>query len=93
MIEVNVIRSNDHFEFDVRVEENSSETQHRVTMTRSDYRKLTGGRVTPAQCIEAAFKFLLDREPKESILSRFDVTVISRYFPNFREELPKYIQS
>jgi len=74
MIEVNVIRSNDHFEFDVRVEENGSETQHRVTMTRSDYRKL-------------------DREPKESILSRFDVTVISRYFPNFREELPKYIQS
>jgi len=93
MIEVNVIRSNDHFEFDVRVEENGSETQHRVTMTKSDYRKLTGGRVTPAQCIEAAFKFLLDREPKESILSRFDVAVISRYFPSFREELPKYIQS
>lgn len=91
MIEVNVIRSNDHFEFDVRVEEGGSETQHRVTMTRSDYQKLTSGRVSPVQCIEAAFKFLLDREPKESILSRFDVTVISRYFPSFREELAKYI--
>ena len=28
------------------------------------------------RCIEAAFQFLLDREPKESILRRFDVTVI-----------------
>jgi hypothetical protein len=31
--------------------------------------------------IEAAFRFLLAREPKESILARFDVSVISRYFP------------
>jgi hypothetical protein len=26
---------------------------------------------------------LLDQEPKESILWRFDVTAISRYFPEF----------
>jgi hypothetical protein len=34
---------------------------------------------------------LLDREPKESILRRFDVTVISRYFPEFEQELPHYL--
>jgi hypothetical protein len=33
---------------------------------------------------------LLDREAKESILQRFDVTVISRYFPEFERELPRY---
>ncbi len=37
------------------------------------------------------FGFLLDREPKESILGRFDVTVIARYFPEFERELPNYL--
>ena len=43
------------------------------------------------RCLEAAFQFLLDREPKESILGRFDVAVISRYFPEFERELPRYL--
>jgi hypothetical protein len=46
---------------------------------------------TPERCLEAAFHFLLDREPKESILGRFDATVISRYFPEFERELPRYL--
>ena len=45
----------------------------------------------PFICIEAAFQFLLDREPKESILRRSDVTVISYYFPEFERELPHYL--
>jgi hypothetical protein len=49
------------------------------------------GAHTPERCIEAAFRFLLDREPKESILRRFDVTVICRYFPEFEHELPSYL--
>ena len=53
--------------------------------------RLTAGKHTLELCLEAAFRFLLDREPKESILSRFDVTVISRYFPEFEQELPRYL--
>jgi len=49
------------------------------------------GAHTPERCIEAAFQFLLDREPKESILRRFDITVICRYFPEFEHELPSYL--
>ena len=41
--------------------------------------------------LEAAFRFLLDREPKESILRRFDVMTISRYFPEFEREMPRYL--
>jgi hypothetical protein len=48
-------------------------------------------RCAPARCLEAAFRFLLDREPKESILRRFDVTAISRYFPEFEREMPHYL--
>ncbi|MFY9270456.1 MAG: hypothetical protein WAO55_12000 [Candidatus Manganitrophaceae bacterium] len=77
--------------FCVTVGENQSKTKHEVTMTESVYKRLSGGKVSPERCIQAAFEFLLDREPKESILSRFDVTVISKYFPSFDRDLGKYL--
>jgi hypothetical protein len=77
--------------FLVTVRDGKSATQHRVTMTQATYQQLTGGTVTAARCIEAAFQFLLDHEPKESILSRFDVTVISSYFPAFDQKLGGYL--
>jgi chorismate synthase len=85
--------SGDPLEFDVTVKESGSQTRHRVTMQQSTYEQLTGGRVDPTVCVRAAFVFLLDHEPKESILSRFDVTVISRYFPQFERDLPGYLAS
>ena len=78
-------------EFCVIVGEDHSETKHEVTMAESIYKKLTAGKVSPERCIQAAFQFLLDREPKESILSRFDVITISKYFPNFERDLHKYL--
>ncbi len=91
MIHVEQTGQDDPFTFNVTVQENGGETCHQVTMSQSTYKKLTGGKVTAERCIQAAFLFLLDREPKESILSRFDVTVISRYFPNFEQELGQYL--
>ena len=37
--------------------------------------------------LAASFRFLLAREPKESILSRFELPVIERYFPEYPEEI------
>jgi len=91
MIEVETKSEGDPFEFAVRVEESGSETRHRVTMKNSTYQGLTGGDVTPERCVQAAFEFLLDREPKESILGSFDITVISRYFPEFEREISRYL--
>jgi hypothetical protein len=87
--------------FDVVVREGKGETKHRVTMTKAMYERLAGSkdgdpsraRPNPEQVIDAAFRFLLEREPKESILARFDVSVISRYFPEFERELPNYLPS
>ena len=78
-------------EFCVIVFEDQSETKYDVTMAQSSYEKFTHGKVTPERCIQAAFQFLLDREPKESILPRFDVAVISSYFPTFEGELGHYL--
>ena len=36
-------------------------------------------------------RFLLDREPKESILGAFDISVIRRYFPDFDDAFPRYL--
>ena len=91
MIEVKRTGDGDPLEFEVVVRKGNGESRHRVTMTKDTCERLTAGRHTPERCVEAAFRFLLDREPKESILARFDVTVISRYFPEFEHELPRYL--
>src|SRR5579884_803609 len=92
MIHVERIESaKEPLEFCVIVGEDHSETMHEVTMSESIYKKLTGGKISPERCIQAAFQFLLDREPKESILSRFDVTAISKYFPSFEQDFHQYL--
>jgi hypothetical protein len=77
--------------FDVVVREGKSATRHRVTISRELAQRLGGGVFDAEQCLDAAFRFLLDREPKEQILGRFDVSVISLYFPDFERELPRYL--
>jgi hypothetical protein len=91
MIEVRRISEGGPLSFEVVVREGAGETRHHVTMSREMCERLMAGKHTPERCLEAAFRFLLDREPKESILRRFDVTVISRYFPEFEREMPRYL--
>ena len=91
MIEVRRVAEGDPLDFEVVVREGRGETRHHVTMSREMCERLTAGKHTQERCIEAAFRFLLDREPKESILGHFDATVISRYFPEFEQELPRYL--
>ncbi|MGH7857963.1 MAG: hypothetical protein ACREQY_11585, partial [Candidatus Binatia bacterium] len=91
-IQVSRVGAGEPAEFQVVVHEGGTETRHLVTMAREDFERLAGRGVDGARCIEAAFRFLLDREPKESILARFDVTLISRYFPEFERELSRYVE-
>jgi hypothetical protein len=73
-------------EFRVRVTEGSSRTTHRVTV-RADQRRRFGGEAPAERLLEASFRFLLEREPKESILQAFELPVIERYFPEYPEEI------
>lgn len=93
VINIVALRSseNGRYAFLVRIEDAEGESQHDVTLTREVYDRLTGGKYAPETCVEAALRFLLDREPKESILPRFDIGVISRYFPEFEREFPAYL--
>ena len=91
MIEIKGIKDGDPLEFGVTVRDDDGATHHQVTMARKTYEKLGGGVHTPEHVLEASFRFLLEREPKESILGRFDVSVIARYFPEFERELLRYL--
>jgi hypothetical protein len=82
MIRIRCISEGDPSDFEVIVSDRRSETRHHVTMSQATWERLTGGKHGPEQCLDAAFRFLLDREPKESILRRFDVMVISHHFPD-----------
>ncbi len=77
--------------FQVTVSEGDSKSCHRVTVPEELYQRLTGGDISQADCVEAAFRFLLEREPKESILSQFDLSVIGHYFPEFEREFKNYL--
>jgi len=73
-------------EFRVEVSEGQSRTTHRVTVRR-DHRLRYGGDAPAERLLEESFRFLLEREPKESILQAFDLPVIEEYFPEYPEEI------
>ncbi len=66
---------------------NGGKTHHRVRLTRRDLARLAPGAADPVDLVQASFAFLLEREPKESILQEFDLTVIGRYFPDYEREI------
>ncbi len=85
MAQIQVSRSGENA-FRVEVTEGSSRTVHQVT-ARPDDVKRYGGESDPEALIRASFEFLLEREPKESILRRFDLPVIEQYFPDYPEKI------
>jgi len=68
-------------------------SRHEVTVTRAVLDRLAPGADDPGDLVRRSFAFLLEREPKESILRSFDVTVIGRYFPEFEGEIGKYLKA
>jgi len=83
---IEVKRKNEN-EFLVTVEEDSSSTNHVVTVDDEYYEKLTGKEISKEELIERSFEFLLTREPKESILRSFNLKVINRYFPEYEKTI------
>ena len=65
-------------------------TTHKVTVTDQSLTDLADNKVTKTQLLDFSFNFLLDREPNTSILSSFDINVISRYFSDYRDEVRRW---
>jgi hypothetical protein len=80
-------------EFRVTVIEGTSRTTHTVTVEREYGEKLTGGKLSAEELVRRSFDFLLEREPKESILRSFSLPVIGRYFPEYEREMKRRLGS
>ena len=80
-------QSDDVFEVTVA---DTATTTHKVTVTDQSLTDLTHNKVTKTQLLEFSFNFLLDREPNTSILSSFDINVISKYFFEYRDKVRRW---
>ena len=88
-IRVSMTADGDGWVAQVTVSEATSTTKHRVRLSTIDYRRLTGDAIPPETLVRASFAFLLEREPKESILREFDLPIIGSYFPEYEAAMAK----
>jgi hypothetical protein len=84
-VDVRAIEAREGWECLVAVRD-GSETHHRVHVSRADLALLAPGAPDPVRLVEVSFAFLLEREPKESILREFDLAAIGRCFPEYERE-------
>lgn len=90
-ISVDVSEKSNQWNCSVTVDDGSSTSSHEVTVS-PDHLESYGVTGEPVEeVVEASFEFLLDREPKEAILSSFELDTIERYFPEFEDKLPSYL--
>lgn len=71
----------------------STPTTHIVTISDDYHHTLTKGVISKEQLIALSFEFLLAREPNTSILTRFELPVIARYFPEYETDIIALCQS
>ena len=76
--------SKDKFEITVKA---NQITKHVVSVTDDMLFKLTKNKISKEELLNFSFNFLLERETNTSILSSFDLTVISKYFPEYTKKV------
>ena len=76
--------SKDKFEITVKA---NQITKHVVKITDEMHFNLTKNKISKEKLLNFSFNFLLERESNTSILSSFDLNVISKYFPEYRQKV------
>ncbi len=73
----------------VQVDHAGEHSQHTVKVSAAELGRWGGGdqQRDVVELVERSFEFLLLREPPTSILRRFDLSAIQRYFPEFDREI------
>ena len=75
--------SKDKFEITVNADQL---TKHIVSVTDQMLLNLTNNKTSKEELLNFSINFLLERESNTSILSSFDLTVISKYFPEYTKK-------
>ena len=58
-------------------------SSHNVVISDKVYQELTNSMISKYELLEKSFAFLLDREPNTSILTNFEIQIISNYFSDY----------
>lgn len=77
----------------VRVSDAGSTTDHEVSVSRAELERFARGTDDPHALVRESFGFMLEREPKEAILRRFELSVIERYFPAYPADIARRLGS
>ena len=79
--------SKDKFEITVNADQI---IKHVVSVTDQMLLNLTKNKISKEELLNFSFNSLLEREPNTSILSKFEITVISKYFPEYISKVENY---
>jgi hypothetical protein len=71
----------------VTLEDERGRGEHRVRVRAADLERYAPGAASPDDLVRRSFGFLLEREPRTSILAEFDLPVIGRYFPDYESTI------
>jgi hypothetical protein len=71
----------------VTVTDHGSSREYEVAISQAELRRYAPGASEPSLLARRSFEFLLSREPKESILTSFALSVIARYYPEYEREI------
>ena len=66
-------------------------TKHIVILSDKVHQRITNNKVSKKKLLEYSLEFLLDRESNKSILSFFELEIISEYFLEYEKEIRKTI--
>jgi hypothetical protein len=74
---------------EVDVDDGRTSGRHLVSVATGDAERLAVARETVdvERLVYETIAFLLEREPRSSILPSFDLTVVSGYFPEYESEM------
>ena len=75
----------------VTIDDGKTKTVHEVTVTPASIKRYGQG-AKAEDLLEASFRFLLERESKESILARFDLPEIETYFPDYETTIRRMLR-
>ena len=79
--------SNDKFEVIIYGDQ---QTKHLVSISDGLYFSLTSKKISKKELLKYSFQFLLEREPNTAILSSFELTEISKYFPEYLKKVKDF---
>jgi hypothetical protein len=88
-IEVACDRVGDGWTCRVTVADATGRGEHRVGVRDADLGRLAPGDAGPEDLVRRSFEFMLEREPRTSILSTFELPLIGRYFPEYEAQITR----